>query len=192
MLDQFFQFMSQLISLTDADKEQIASIARCTEHNKGDLLLREQEVCKTASFVISGVYRVYKVDDGKEITSYFCYDRRNPFVASFPSLLTGKPSKETIECIVPGQLLTLQYTDWLALYETSFALNTFGRKMAELNYLLSIERIESLQHHSASDRYHLFLQQYPLLLNMIPHHYIATYLGITPESLSRIRRELDR
>jgi len=191
-LTPFFQFIGRHVALSEAEREQIAALGQLTETQKGDLLLREGEVSRLAHFVLSGVYRVYKADEGKEITSYFCYARRNPFVASFPSLLTGKPSTETIECIVPGQLLTVRYADWAALYETSFTLNTFGRKMAEFNYLLSIERIDSLQHQSATDRYLLFHQHYPDLLNQIPHHYIASYLGITPESLSRIRKQLPK
>ncbi|MBQ0740731.1 Crp/Fnr family transcriptional regulator, partial [Aquimarina celericrescens] len=66
--------------------------------------------------------------------------------------------------------------------------NTFGRLIAEFNYVLAIERIESLQYQSASERYDIFIKCYPNLLNLIPHHYIASYLGVTPESLSRIRK----
>jgi CRP-like cAMP-binding protein len=188
-LDQLYSFISRFVVLTKAEKAQITAIAQMVECRKGNVLLREGEECKSISFVLSGVYRIYKLEQGKEVSSYFCYDRRNPFVASFPSVLTGKPSKEIIECILPGELLTVRYADWAELYRTSFALNTFGRKMAEFNYLLSMERIESLQHQSASDRYQLFHEHYPGLLNMVPHLYIASYLGITPESLSRIRRQ---
>lgn len=183
-----FKFISNYVDLTDSDKIQLNNIISVREYEKGDVLIKESQVCKTLQFVVSGIYRVYKIEDGKEITSYFNYKKRNPFVASFVSLLTGEPSRETIECIESGELLTISYKNWKALYEKSHALNTFGRLMAEFNYVLAMERIESLQYHNATDRYTMFIKLYPNLLNLIPHHYIASYLGVTPESLSRIRK----
>lgn len=182
------QFIASTVKLSTKDENLLSSKLTIEEFEKGDLILQQDKVCKNLKFVISGVYRVYQINEGKEITSYFNYKERNPFVASFISILTNKPSTEIIECIVPGKLITISYQDWTNLYEISHELTTFGRKMAEYNYVLAMERIESLQYQSASDRYHIFITHYPSLLNQIPHHYIASYLGITPESLSRIRK----
>ncbi len=186
--DILFQFISNSVVLSELDKAELSSNIKNEDFQKGDAIVKAGQVCKSLKFVISGIYRVYKIEDGKEITSYFSYKSRNPFVASFTSLLTEKPSNETIECIEAGKLLSIPYSNWKSLYKTSLALNTFGREMAEFNYLLAIERIESLQYHNATDRYESFIKLYPNLLNLIPHHYIASYLGITPESLSRIRK----
>jgi CRP-like cAMP-binding protein len=183
-----FQFITNTVTLSVKDETLLSSKLNIEHFEKDDLILQQNKVCKNLKFVISGVYRVYQINEGKEITSYFNYKDRNPFVASFISLLTGNPSTEIIECIIPGKLITIPYQDWINLYQISHELNTFGRKMAEYNYVLAMERIESLQYQSASDRYQIFLKYYPNLLNQIPHHYIASYLGITPESLSRIRK----
>jgi CRP-like cAMP-binding protein len=187
-LSFLFDLISKHTVLSQSDKKDISSKIVIENFDKGDLIVKEGQVCKSLSFVVSGIYRVHKNEDGKEITSYFSYESRNQFVASFTSLLTKNPSNETIECIDGGKLLSIAYSDWNSLYKTSHALNTFGRKMAEFNYLLAIERIESLQYQNATDRYESFIKLYPNLLNLIPHHYIASYLGITPESLSRIRK----
>lgn len=186
--DILFQFISNSVVLSELDKAELSSKIRVEDFEKGDSIVKAGQVCRSLKFVTSGIYRVYKIEDGKEITSYFSYESRNPFVASFTSLLTQKPSNETIECIEAGKLLSIPYSNWKSFYKTSLALNTFGREMAEFNYLLAIERIESLQYHNATDRYESFIKLYPNLLNLIPHHYIASYLGITPESLSRIRK----
>jgi CRP-like cAMP-binding protein len=188
--DHLFQFIEKHVSLTNADKELIKPLINEQQYQKGDVLVRQGKVCKELKFVISGVYRVYKLDDGKEVTSYFNYENRNPFVASFVSLLTASPSNEIVECIEDGELLSISYNDWMELYKKSGNLNTFGRLMAEFNYVLAMERIESLQYHSATDRYESFLKLYPTLLNRIPHHYVASYLGVAAESLSRIRKEI--
>ncbi|SHI44172.1 cAMP-binding domain of CRP or a regulatory subunit of cAMP-dependent protein kinases [Aquimarina spongiae] len=181
-------FISNWVPLSETDINLLQSELSVEKYDKGDLILKQEQICTSLKFVISGVYRVYQIKDGKEITSYFNYDSRNLLVASFASLLKGHPSKEIIECIVPGRLISVKYSYWKWLYTQSEAFNTFGRLMAEFNYLLAIERIESLQHQNASNRYESFIKLYPDLLNRIPHHYIASYLGVTPESLSRIRK----
>ena len=187
--DRLFNFISRFVSLTQEERMYLASKLQLEQFNKADCIIKEGQVCRSLRFVGSGIYRVYKTVDGNDITSYFNYAQRNPFVASFVSLLTGKPSNEYVECIEAGEVLVIAYEAWQSLYAKSHSFNTFGRLMAEYNYVLAIERIDSLQHKSATDRYNAFMKLYPGLLNMIPHHYIATYLGITPESLSRIRKK---
>jgi len=185
---KLFDFIANTVQLQDVDVLKIGSKLAIEDYNKGDFILKQNQVSKTLKFVLSGVYRVYQLKDGKEITSYFNYEERNPLVASFVSLLSNKPSTEFIECILPGKVVSIVYSDWQELYKTSLELNMFGRLIAEKNYVLAIERIESLQYKSAAVRYELFLKHYPNLLNLIPHHYISSYLGITPESLSRVRK----
>lgn len=181
-------FISNWVELSNHEKEIIHSNLSAKSYTKGDIILKQNQTSNTIQFVISGIYRVYQLRQGKEITSYFNYEYRNPIVASFTSLLKAQPSNEIIECIAPGQLMSINYSKWTSFYKESHALNTFGRLMAEYNYLLAIERIESLQYKNATERYNSFIKLYPNLLNLIPMHYIASYLGITPESLSRIRK----
>ena len=185
-----FDFIASKVDLSKKDQIAIEALLSTEAYHKYDVIVKQGQVCTQLRFVVSGVYRVYRIEDGKEITSYFNYESRNPFVASFVSLLTGTSSQEIVECIVPGTLLSISYTDWTSLYDGSPSLNTFGRRMAEYNYILAMERIESLQYQTATDRYASFMKLYPSLLNMIPHHYIASYIGVTPESLSRIRKQL--
>lgn len=187
--DTLFDFIGKTVDISSEDKQRIQNLITIEPYDKHTVIIQEGQVCKRLRFVVSGVYRVYRIENGKEITSYFNYESRNPFVGSFVSLLTATPSQEIVECILPGTLLSIPYKDWESLYDISPTLNTYGRRMAEFNYVLAMERIESLQYKSASDRYESFIQLYPNLLNLIPHHYIASYIGVTPESLSRIRKQ---
>lgn len=189
-LKPLFDFIELRVPLQQEDKELLVRAVFKESVQKGERIVELDSRCQSLKFVLSGIYRVFKIQDGNERTSYFNYVNRNPLVASFKSLLTGTLSDETVECIEAGELLTINYKDWLQLYEKSERFNTFGRLMAEYNYLLALERIESLQNQSATDRYDSFLKLYPNLLNLIPHHYIASYVGVAPESLSRIRKEL--
>lgn len=181
-------FISKWVDLSETDVDLLRTKLSIENYDKGDVMVEQGRICTSLKFVVSGTYRVYHIKDGKEITSYFNYESRNPIVASFISLLKEQPSHEIVECILPGKLLSIDYSYWKSLYTISQPLNTFGRLLAEFNYILAIERIESLQYKSASERYKAFIKLYPDLLNRIPHHYIASYLGITPESLSRIRK----
>jgi len=185
---KLFDFISNWVILSQNDIALITSKISLEKYAKGDIILDQGKVCTSLKFVISGIYRVYQLEDGKEITNYFNYKHRNPFVGSFVSLLKKEISNETISCIKSGTLISIPYTDWNSFYSLSQSLNTFGRLMAEFNYVLALERIASLQNQSASERYEAFIKLYPDLLNLIPHHYIASYLGVTPESLSRIRK----
>ena len=189
-IEAFISFISEKVTLTNEDIEKLKDLITLEHFDKGTFILNQGQVCNKLRFVYSGIYRVYQINEGKEITSYFNFEHRNRLVGAFVSLLTSQPSEEYIECISPGTLVTVNYYDWEALYTISPALNTFGRLLAEFNYILAIERIASLQYKNATNRYEAFIEQYPGLFNRIPHHYIASYLGITPESLSRIRKSL--
>jgi len=189
---QLINFISKWVTLSHLDISSITSKVSTETYKKGDFILKQEQTSTSLKFVVSGIYRVYQLKDGKEITSYFNYETRNPLVSSFISLLKSEPSTEIIECIESGRLLSIKYSDLKVLYKSSNAINTFGRLMAEYNYLQAIERIESLQYKSATDRYSIFIKLYPNLLNLIPHHYIASYLGVTPESLSRIRKSFTK
>ena len=189
-IEAFIAFISEKVTLTNEDIEKLKDLITLEHFDKGTFIVNQGQVCNKLRFVYSGIYRVYQIKEGKEITSYFNFEQRNRFVGAFVSLLTSKPSEEYIECISSGTLVTINYSDWQSLYTISPALNTFGRLLAEFNYILAIERIASLQYKNATNRYEAFMKQYPGLFNRIPHHYIASYLGITPESLSRIRKSL--
>lgn len=168
---------------------QLAECMQVRQLTKGEHLISQGEVCHHVGFLLQGIVRVYYVEAGKEHTSYFNFGSRNPFVSSFSSFLTRKPSRESIHALEDCQLALISHTDLQRLYEQSIHLQKLGRLMAEYNYTLAMERIYSLQHHSARQRYDQLLDIYPNLINHVPHHYIASYLGITPESLSRVRKE---
>jgi CRP-like cAMP-binding protein len=190
MNETFLTFLSNFSRLNKEDTEQLASV--CTEANyaKGDYFIHEGEVCRKIGFLVSGIARVYHIANDKEYTSYFNFPQRNRMVASFESFLTQKPSKENIHFLQDAVLILVPREKLYSLYEVSPGMQEMGRKLAEYNYILAIERIYALQHDTAQMRYEKLLHIYAELVNMVPHHYIASYLGITPESLSRIRKDL--
>ena len=184
------QILNHISPVSEEEVEFLLKNSEEATLKKGDFLLKEGQMARSIYFVLSGVFRVYQNIDGREITSYFSYSERNPFAASFPSFLTQSPSNEYVEAIESSSVISISYDQLNKLYDSSNGFERLGRILAEKNYLLAMERINSLQYQSARDRYNIFMKIYPGLLNRIPHHYIASYLGVTPESLSRIRKDL--
>lgn len=192
MIADFTAFLSQFQTLDQADTELLLGVCTVRNYSQGDYFVREGNACSQLGFLVSGIARVYHLAQDKEYTSYFNFTHRNRLVSSFESFLTKKPSRESIHFLADSELILIGREDFYSLYDKSAAFQEMGRKLAEYNYILAMERIYSLQHDTAQMRYEKLLQLYPDLVNMVPHHYIASYLGITPESLSRIRRELMR
>ena len=181
--------LQMFAKLSDNELIALSSVMEHRKVKKGDYFLQQGQVCQHLGFLNSGIMRVYHLANDKEYTSYFNFGERNPFVSSFSSFVTRKPSQESIHALEDCELLLISYDNLQKLYESSFALQKLGRVIAEYNYTLAMKRIYSLQHFSAQERYKELLLIYPNLVNHVPHHYIASYLGITPESLSRIRKE---
>ncbi|MFM7023262.1 MAG: Crp/Fnr family transcriptional regulator [Flavobacteriales bacterium] len=189
-LEHLHKKLNGISPISSKDTKILGENSTLRSVKKGEFILKEGQIAREIGFVLSGIFRVYQLVDGKEFTSYFNYSERNQFVSSFPSFLKQNNSFENIEALEDSEVLTVNFQQLNFLYQTSKNFERLGRIMAENNYLLSMERIQSLQYQSASDRYRIFMEIYPGLLNRIPHHYIASYLGITPESMSRIRKDL--
>jgi|ERR1043165_1721833 CRP-like cAMP-binding protein len=190
--EKLVKTIQHFTDLPTADWQRLTDVMHEAEVKKGDFFLKQGKVCSHLGFLVSGVMRVYHLANDKEYTSYFNFGSRNPFVSSYSSFVTRKPSHESIHALEDCKLAQISYDDLQQLYSESAAFQKLGRLIAEYNYTLAVERIYSLQHNTANERYVQLMDMYPNLINVVPHHYVASYLGVTPESLSRIRKELSR
>lgn len=191
LLEKLKTFTNKFTLLPEKDWEQLVDSVEIKALKKGAFFVQEGQICNHIGFLNKGILRVYYLENGKEFTSYFNFGNRNPMISAFTSFITRQPSKESIHALEDAEIALIHYDKLQQMYEGSFALQKLGRLMAEYNYVLAMERIYSLQHQTAAERYQQLLKIYPQLINHIPHHYIASYLGITPESLSRIRKSTE-
>ncbi len=180
-----------LAQLNEEDWGMIVPLLKVVKLKKGTYFIKDGQVCHQIGFLYQGILRVFHLVNGKEFSSYFNFASRNPIVSAFESFLLQSPSSENIHALEDSVVITITFAQLQSLYEQSPRIQKLGRLMAEQNYLLAMERIKSLQFHSATDRYSALLKIYPQLINKIPHHYVASYLGVTPESLSRIRKSFE-
>lgn len=141
--------------------------------------------CKTIYFVVKGALRIYYLKDGIDITESFEFE--NTVVARVESLFSGQPSRKAIQAMEETTLIAIPSNQLTEIYDDYPELERLFRKIFEQAHVKTINRLESIQFHSAEERYQNLLKEEPQLIQRIPLKYIASYLGITPVSLSRIR-----
>lgn len=174
--------------------EELSAFLQPLKISKHDFFVRPGGVCQHIAFVISGVLRSYYVDErGEEISFLFHFSHQHlqhQFVSDYESVLTGIPSRLYIQALEESELLLLHKNDLEQLYREDAYWQQFGRIMNERVYLSAKKRVEDLLYFSPESRYRNLLAENPSFFQRIPQKFIASYLGITPQSLSRIRRRL--
>ena len=169
----------------------------CTEYftpkklRKRQFLLQEGEICREIGFVLSGCLRVYTVDNkGTEHIIQFAIS--DWWVSDLNSFISGFPAAYFIDALQDSKVLLLERDARDQLLIACPKMERFFRLLMEANYVATHRRITNSLSASAEERYLKFIETYPDLYEQIPQHYIASYLGITPQSLSRIRKELSQ
>jgi CRP-like cAMP-binding protein len=149
------------------------------------------KVCDKVAFIVTGTMRYFHIKDGEEITGYFSFE--NELVSSYKSYLTGQPSQTYIQALEDTRLINISKNDMDLMLNNpllAYKMERFGRMVAE-HYLCCYEdRVAAFITQSPEERYLQLLSTGKEILQRMPQHYIANFLGITPVSLSRIRRRL--
>jgi len=179
----------QMVPLNEAEKEIIENYFHEVHLPKGTLWIKQGVVCNHVAFVVSGKLRIFYFDDsGNEVTCYFLMPE--DFFSSFTSFLTNTPSKEHISAIENTVLKTITKSNLEELSGLVPKIHIFRRVIAENLFILMERRIAMLQSQSAQERYENLLKENPEIILSIPLQYTASFLGITPQHLSRLRKEL--
>ncbi|WP_239615589.1 Crp/Fnr family transcriptional regulator [Cohnella mopanensis] len=152
-------------------------------------LVREGEQVDSIAICMSGLFRLYyTTPDGGEFNKSFC--AKHEFLASYSSLLLGTSSFFSIQALVDSELIVVRYSDFQSLFTRHVCWERLGRILTEQLFVKKETRERELLLLSAEERYRLFNAKYGHLAEQIPQYHIASYLGITPVALSRIRRKL--
>lgn len=183
------EVLSNLIQLSDTEWHTFKNLLSEKTYPAKATLLHAGKTATELYFIVQGLLRIYHLEDGKEISTYFACD--DQFVSPFASLITQSPSFQYIEAVEPTSLYSIPYRRLTELYQASSSFEKLGRILAEQNYLCMVERMLILQTKTAKEKYLDFIKNNPpKIVQRTPQHQIASFLGIAPESLSRIRREL--
>lgn len=180
-----FEYFNTFHKLSNGSKEAILNICSISTIPKNKDLQSIGHTCCTIYFVKKGIARIYYYKDGTDITESFAFE--NSLIARVESLFTGKPSKKGIQVLEDSEFIGISSPLLFDLYNQFPDIERLFRKIFESAYVETVNRIENIQFHSAEERYLALTRESPDFLKRIPLKYIASYLGITQVSLSRIR-----
>ena len=176
------------IILSSKAEEYVVSIAKEKSVSKGDVLIFQGQAVKNTYFVKDGCLRSYCIDkNGKEHTLQFAV--KNWWISDFMAIYTNELSTLTIECITDSNIIEFNAKKLDGIYSIFPEFEVFQRKNLERHVVSLHKRILNQLQLTAPERYELFLNQYPDIEQYTPNYNIASYLGITQQSLSRIRVE---
>lgn len=186
-IDKIVEHLSPLSEQTRIDFEKRSTIE---SFEKGAILVKEGEYSDKLYFVLAGGIRAFYLKDGKDISDWFAFE--NHFVCAINSFFMEIPSPHFIEALEPTTTLTLHRDDVQELCDLHHDFERVGRLSVTATMLTLQQRIVGLQFETAQNRYDFLLNQYPFIEQRVPLGNIASYLGITQETLSRVRSNKKR
>ncbi len=189
-MNKFRNYIEQITPICDDDWELFSSKLTKRVFDKKSSLLDINTIENHISFIEEGIVRflIPKEDIEKEITFGFCFT--NEFVSAYDSFLTRLPSTYQIETLTPTILWSISYDNLQEVYEKTKIGNIIGRLSTERLFLIKSKREQSLLNESAKERYLNLFTERPHLIQKIPLKYVASYIGVTPQALSRIRKQI--
>ena len=191
MFDTFRKYLEDKIALTARDYELINSVSLFKKLRKRQYLLQAGDVCRFNAFVCRGFLRYYYVDDkGQEHIMQFVPE--NYWTSDRESMESAQPSKYNIDAIEASEILLLAKEDFEMIRKTIPAFNDFVNETLKKNIAVLQERIHVNISFSAEAKYNNFIAKYPTIVNRVPLHMIASYLGVSAETLSRIRSQITK
>lgn len=187
-MNKFFQFIHPFTPLSQEAQEALASITKRWELPKGHILVQAGTVCNYLYFIEAGLTRTFYYKDGKEVTDWL--SEENSFACSIVSFITRKPDIRSIELLEPSILWALPYQDLENLYVQYHDIERLGRILISDGLVQLQQRFDDLHFATALQRYQRLTHNHPTFLQRVPLGMIASYLGITRETLSRIRAQV--
>lgn len=184
-MESLLKTIDQFLSLSPEIQESLTSKTKLRYLKKKEILLEPNKQIHSLFYVNRGLLRGFFYQKRKDITTWFSLE--GEITTSITSLITGKPSLEGIEALEDCELGEISYNDLNDLYDTFPEFNRLGRMLMELYYIELEERAVHFQFKTAKERYTYFISKYSHAFHRIPLTHIASYLGITKETLSRIR-----
>ncbi len=188
IINEYLEILNNLNPLSSQTRELLLDCISTRTIPKGELLLKHGEVCEHIYYVDKGLMRIFYYKNNREITEWLASDKQ--FLFSICSYFEASPSKLIIEALEDSEVILLSKEKQEVLIKTNLEVANLMIKAFSYSLILSQKRMESLQFETAKERYINLMEQQPEIIRKVPMQYIASFLGITKETLSRIRSKI--
>jgi CRP/FNR family transcriptional regulator, anaerobic regulatory protein len=188
MTEKIIQSIKSFVSLKIEEEQAFLNILEVKKLKKKEYLLKEGQICNKITFINQGCIRAFYNVDGIENTIQFFFG--DTWYTDYASFLTNQPTFENMQALQDSEVVQFKKEELYNLYNMMPVFDKVGRIMAENAFLSILKRNQMLTNEDPTQRYLNLIEQRPELVQQIPQHYIASYLGVKPESLSRIRKRI--
>lgn len=189
MFDAIDASVARYVQLNEEEKVFFHSLLKPKQVKKKTFLLQEGEVCAFEAFIVKGCVRLYFIDkDGVETILYFAVE--NWWVSDLISFMDQQPSNQFIETLEDCELLLLDFRSKTALLERIPKMEKYYRLLLQRSLGVLQQRFYASLTQTAEERYKAFTEKYPQVVQRVPQHQIARYLGVSPEFLSKVKSSL--
>lgn len=184
----FLHTLKQITSLEPEEEQMFLQAFKPYKVKKNDYFLQATEVNSRLGFLCKGLVRYFVFKKDEEATLEFT--KEGEFVADYGSFISKQPSIQNIQALEDCEFLVVDYDKLQELYKVSGKANLLGRIIIEHRFIIMVNQLLTVHQYSPEDRYRYFLKQYKDLSQRIPQYLIASYVGVKPQSLSRIRKRI--
>ena len=185
------KLIRQITPISDIEFEETFLFFKEKTLKKGEFFVQQGKVCRQIAFINKGILRTFYLNEkAEETTSCFCTE--NNLTTSYKSFILQSPSILSIQALEETELLVIDYDSLQKLYATSLAWQTIGRTVAEREFIVMEQYASVLNNETAKEKYLRLLKEQPQIIQKSPVNFIASYLGITTRTLSRIRKEITK
>jgi CRP-like cAMP-binding protein len=188
MIKSLLDSIKYIITLSTTEEDIVISLFKETTYKKGDFFLADGQICKQVGFVTKGLLRYYINHDGEDKTYDFAQE--NNFVCNYESFIPQTPSTKNIKALEDCEILQISYDDLQLFYKSISQAERFGRLVIEQVFIQTLQDLSSFYTDTPELRYEKMLRKHPDLLQRMSQYHIASYVGVKPQSLSRIRKRI--
>jgi CRP-like cAMP-binding protein len=188
MINSLLHSIQNLITLSQTERDIVTSLFKEKTYKKGDFFLSEGQICRQVGFVAKGLMRYYINHDGEEKT--YAFSQENNYVCNYESFLPQNPSSKIIQALEDCDVLVISYDDLQIFYASVREGERFGRIAIEAVFIQMLQDVTSFYIETPELRYERFIKNHADLQQRISQYHIASYVGVKPQSLSRIRKRI--
>ena len=189
-MQQLKLYLDKITSISSSDWSFFISKLQRRVITKKSVFIKVNQIENHISFIESGIVRLFIPRDNPEKEITFGFSFKNQFVSAYDSFLTQSPSNYQLQALTETAMLSISYEDLQSVYKSTQIGNLIGRLTAEDLFLIKSKREQNLLNLNAEQRYLKLFKERPELLKSVPLKYISSYIGVTAQALSRIRKRL--